>query len=288
MRIILAAALLAALASSASAAIVRLKGGGEARGTVVSTTATQVTVQTEGGLRVFPLDAVERIDYTDVPVASVPAPAAPYRFDEPLNVFALSLGLVAPTGGFSFGALGGGAANNGDVGPTIGARWLRREGPRLSLGIDFDYLNRTATTSPALVPNADAAVSGDSVVFLAVAKYALATEGRVRPYLLAGAGPHRTTTIVDAQPRLGFAWTDTNTDEPRRLVDGGGWGAALAARVGLDFEFWEPATFSVEAGWLGTRGASADATPQGKALGIVSAPSSFDAFVLAARWGWGF
>lgn len=289
--------LAAALAAPAApAAIVHLKDGGAVRGTVVGATARDVTIHTPAGVRTVDAEQVERIDYSDQAPpapASLSEPRAPgYPFDEApgrlTHSFSVEIGLAAPVSSLDFRSIGGGQASNGDVGPLVGLRYLHRATTRLETGIDFNYFHRGATDSRGLLASADASVAGDTVLFLALAKYLLIENGPARPYLLAGVGPQRTSTMIDAAPRPGFAWSDTDTDETRRLVDGQSWGLAATARAGLDFEVLEPAVLGVEAGWAGLRGGKAAATSQGGALGLDGAPTSFDAFVLAARWGWRF
>lgn len=286
-------ALLAA-ASAADAAIVRLKDGGRVEGAVVSATAQEVVIQTPGGPRRIPGDQVQSIEYV---AASAPAPPPSgyeiigsgepiSRRNEGKNLMSFGLGLAAPLSSLDFGAIGGGSASHGDLGPLIGLRYLRSLSPVLAAGVDFEYFHRGGTDSRGLLPRADASVFGDNVVFMGVGRWHLVGRGSVRPYLLGGLGVSRSWTRIDAAPVPGFAWTDTNTDETRRLVDDGVWALAGTARAGVDFdwEFADPAVFSLEAGWTGLETKRYAATASGRDLGLDSVRGRLNLFMLAARW----
>jgi len=286
------------LAAPADAAVVRLKDGGRVEGTIVSATAQEVLIRTPGGPRRIDAALVQSIEYdanapattTVVPSRSEPVGAgesayAAASYDE-RNLLSFGLGLAAPLSDVDFGAIGGGSANNGDIGPLIGIRYLRSISRRFAAGLDFDYLHRSGTDSPSLLPLANASVFGDNLVFLAIARWHLISSGRARPYLLGGAGVSRSWTKIDAAPIPGFTWTDTNTDEVRRLVDDGAWAFASTARVGVDFD-WDlaaPAVFSLEAGWTGLESKRFAATRSGRDLGIESVSGRLNILVLAARW----
>lgn len=296
-RIWLLLAMLAAAAIPAAAAVVRLKDGGRIEGSVVSATAKEVVVQTAAGARRIDAELVQSIEYdagTQLPPPAQLAPTpgwatsglASSRDDK--NTFSLALGMAAPLSDVDFGAIGGGRANNGDLGPLVGLRYLRSASRRFAAGFDFEYAHRGGTDSPGLLRLADASVSGDNLLFMGVARWFIVEAGAARPYLLAGAGVSRMSTRIEAAPIPGFAWTDTNTDEVRRLVDDDRWALASTARVGVDFDwdFANPTVFSLEAGWTGLQSRRFEATAQGRDLGLESVSGPLHLFVLAARWSW--
>lgn len=281
-------AFLLAATASADAAIVRLKDGGRVEGTVVSATAQEVLIQTAGGPRRIDADRIQSIEY-ETPPAPAPAPVGSGEIRsayEEKNLISFALGLAAPLSSVDFGSIGGGSANNGDLGPLIGLRYLRGLTKRFAAGVDFEYFHRGGTHSPGLLPLADASVTGDNLLLMGVGRWHFLDHGAVRPYLLGGAGVSRSWTRIEAAPIPGFAWTDTNTDEVRRLVDDGVWALAGTALAGVDFdwEFAEPAVFSLEAGWTGLQRKRYGATAKGRELGLESVRAPLNLFTLAARW----
>lgn len=283
--------LLAAAAAPAGAAIVRLKDGATIEGTVLSATAKELVIQTPAGPRRVDAALVSTVEYEAAPLAERPrlteAPpgSEPWRSDEK-NSVSFAFGLAAPLDDVDFAAVGGGRANDGDLGPLLGVRYLRSFTSRFAAGADLDYLHRSATDSPSLLPLANASVFGDNLLLLAVARWRLIDHGVARPYVLGGAGASRSWTKIEAAPLPGFAWTDTNTDETRRLVDDEAWAFAAAARLGIDFnwDFADPAVFSVEAGWTALESRTYAATRAGRNLGLTSVSARLDLFTLAARW----
>jgi hypothetical protein len=286
--------LLAAAAAPVHAAVVRLKEGGSIEGKILSADGREVVVQTSGGPRRIPADRVQGIDYEAAPPPAPlynPAPVGAGESRMTLggqNLISFGLGLAAPLSDVDFTPIGGGSASNGDVGPLIGIRYLRNMNKRFAAGLDFDYLHRSATNSSGLLPFADASVTGDNLVFMAIGRWYLVEEGGAKPYLLGGAGVSRSWTYIDAAPIRGFAWSDTNTDEVRRLVDDGVWAFASTARLGVDFdwEFAEPSVFSLEAGWTGLASRRYAATRFGRDLGLDSVGGRLNLFILTARWSW--
>jgi len=295
------AVLLLAAACAADAAIVRLKDGGRIEGTVLSASPQEVTIQTPGGARRIDAAAIQSIEYETAPlpeheksletrttgagvVVGSGEPLPSHHDDK--NLLSFALGMAAPLSDVNFGSIGGGSASNGDLGPLLGFRYLRTLNRSLAAGAEFEYLHRGGTRSPGLLPRADASVYGDNLLFMGLLRWHLIARGAVRPYLLGGAGVSRSSTRIDAAPNPGFAWTDTNTDESRRLIDGSAWAPAGTARVGVDFdwEFAEPAVFSLEAGWTGVGSRSYAATASGRDLGLASVEGRLNLFVLAARW----
>lgn len=277
-----------ALASAAAsrAATVFLKEGGRLTGNVVSATDREVVLDTAQGRVRVDADRVASIDYGSGGAPQRPRPEP--LFEPRRQSLSLDFGLAAPLSSVDFSGIGGGSANNGDLGPLIGLQYLYYTSPRIGWGVELNYYDRSQTDSPALVSNSFAHVSGDSLLLLGDLKYALTSEGSVRPYVLLAAGTHRTSTTIDARPNPGFAWSDTGTGEPRRLVDGSSWGAALSVRLGLDFGFADPGVFGLEAGWTGLTNAGYQPTPQGQALGLSRTSSMLNYFTLAGRWGWTF
>lgn len=293
--LLLSLLLLGAAALPAAAAVVKLKDGGSIEGGVVSATTKEVVIQTASGPRRIDAERVLSIEYeAGKPGMDRPSEAsagwagiaAASRDDK--NMFSIGFGLAAPLSDVDFRPIGGGSANNGDLGPVIGLRYLRASSRRLALGFDLDYLHRGGTDSPGLLPLADASVTGDNLLFMGVARWYVLERGPARPYVLAGLGVSRSWTRVDAAPIRGFAWTDTNTDEPRRLIDDGRWALAGTARAGADFDwdFAGPSVFGVEAGWTALQSRRCAATRAGSDLGLVSVSGPLHVFTLAARWGW--
>jgi hypothetical protein len=310
MKKILFTFLLAISASSAQAATVFLKGGGSLEGAIVSSTAGQTVIDTSQGRVSVDAARIERIDYGNAAPSPAAPPPAPGGYQEPghqapgyppppyarrrmvfeprKNSLSIDFGLAAPLSSIDFSGIGGGSANNGDLGGLIGVQYLYLIKPRTSLGLEFNYYDRSFTDSPGLVPNSFAHVTGDSVLLLGDLKYSLTDQGSVRPYLLLGAGAHYTSTTVDAHPNPGFVWSDTLTSEGRRLVDGSVWGPAISVRLGLDLLFADPSVFGFEAGWTGLLNADYQPTAQGRALGLARTSETINFFTFAGRWGWNF
>lgn len=290
-RLLLLALAFAAL--PAAGAVVRLKDGGRLEGSIVSATAKEVVIQTESGPRRVDADRVQSIEYEAGKAAEPPNPQPGWAglsesTRDGKNLFSLGLGLAGPLSDIDFGAIGGGKANNGDLGPLIGLRYLRATSSRFAAGFDLDYAHRGGTNSPGLLPLADASVMGDNLLFMGIARWYIVPHGGARPYLLGGVGVSRSWTRVEASPIRGFAWTDTNTDETRRIIDGGAWAAAGTARLGIDFDwdFAGPTVFGLEAGWTGLQSRRYTATRAGNDLGLESVSGPLHLFVLAARWSW--
>ena len=152
----------------------------------------------------------------------------------------------------------------------------------------LEYFGRSDAPSQSLLPLADSNVSGGSLATMAVLRYTLIPKGAVRPYLLAGVGPHRTSTVVESRPLVGFVWPDTGTDEERAIIDDSHWGVATTARLGLDFELMSPAIFSFEIGWTGLSGRTAESTAAGKAVDVLGASGDLNVLTIGGRWGWRF
>ncbi len=290
-------------ASSAQAAVVYIKDNSQVRGEIVSATAQSIEVQTIGGLKSIPAQNVERIDYADestaptVPQTSAAPPFSslrerrPFRsFDvnEPRALFSLGVGVSAPLSRVDFGSTGGGTDSNGDAGFLLSAQYLHPLSTRWSTGMMLEFLTRSRTASPSLLPLSQTDVFGNTLQALVAAKFSIINRGLVRPFLLAGVGPNHTRTSIQAQPNIGFAWSDTNTDEVRTLVDETHWGLATTARVGVDFILSPPSIFSLECGWTRASNSAYDATAAGQDLGLASVTGNRNDFVFVARAGWRF
>lgn len=295
MRLALAVVLVACLALPAGAATVHLKDGRRLVGTVVSATARDVELFTGGGTTRIPVSDILRVEYEEA-MPSPPAPSAGAPLPERRLLYqedrrqqlGIDLGLTIPTGDVDFASVGGGTASNGDVSASAGGHYLYFAKPRLGVGFGVEYLARGPTNSPGLLPAADSEVSGGSVALLGLLKCILAFGDTVQPYVLAGLGTARSWTVIDSQPRPGFVWSDTGTDEARRLVDGRAWTPAGTARLGLEFWPASPGVFSLEAGWTAIGAAHHGATPAGRAIGLSGVSGAIHVITVGGRWGWRF
>lgn len=293
MRKALALLLAACLAVPAGAATVHLKDGRRLVGTVVSATARDLELFTGSGTTRIPTSDILRVDYEEsaappaVPVAPAPARRLLYQEDRKQQL-GIDLGLSIPTGDVDFSAAGGGTASNGDVSASVGGHYLYFPTPRLGWGFGIEYLARGPTNSPGLLTAADSEVSGGSVALLGLLKAVLGRGDTVQPYALAGLGAARSWTVIDSQPRPGFVWSDTGTDEARRLVDGRAWTPAGTARLGLEFWPSSPGVFSLEAGWTAIGAANHGATAAGRAIGLSGVSGAIHIITVGGRWGWRF
>lgn len=206
--------------------------------------------------------------------AAPPAPEAERR-----RMVSIGVGVVEPVSKVHFGAVGGGSADNGDLGAAFGAQYVQSLTPRLGAGLEAGYAARSGTFSTRLYPAADASVRGDTWLMLALLRYSFLIHGAARPFVLVGAGGAWNKTTVDVRTSI---WADTNTTETRRLIDDSAWAPAASARLGvdLDLDAAAPGFVTLEAGWTGLARAGYDATPRGRALGLdgVRAMLSFVSF----------
>lgn len=292
--------MIALFRSAADAAVVHLIDGSTIRGTIVSATSRNIQIQRED-LLVVEVDAnrVTHIDYRETgpgaPPASVeyPASGVPFNdaraalYNEP-NLFSFNLGIAAPLSDVDFSSIGGGSGENGDAGILIGTQYFYYTRPKLGLGFDIEFFNRGSHVSSSLLPAANTAVSGQSLLLMPVMRYSFTDRGRARPYFLAGLGVNRTGTKVVAAPQSGFVWSDTDTDETRQLIDKNKWGLASTARLGIDFLLMEPSMFSLELGWVGIFNGRYGATQAGRDLGVTSVTGDLHAMTLSGRWSWRF
>jgi opacity protein-like surface antigen len=304
------------ISTAANAAVVYLKDGSQMRGTVVSATARDIKLQTPDGVLTIAADRIRRVDYSndaepsDAPAPAEPAPAPPPRstaienegyapsrtaLGEGAQTFFIGLGLTAPLSRVDFSSTGGGTDSNGDAGLMLGTQYNYYLTNKLAAGFNVELMNRSATGSQSLVPDASTDVSGNSFLVLATLKYSLLNRGAVRPYVLGGVGANRTSTVIDATPNPGGLWCEDSdptcangTAETRTLVDERKWGLATTARFGLDFVLADPALFSLEFGWTGMPNSSYSSTQRGKELGLTNVSGNLDVFTVAAKWGWRF
>lgn len=291
-------------AAPVEAAIVYLKDGSRLQGTVVSATAAEVQLYTGAGTIDIDAARIARIDYADAQPAPPRAqpPAAP-EYPEPSvyhepgfhpweprparDMLSIDVGLAAPISGVDFSAVGGGTGGNGDVGPLVGVEYLHSVTRLLSVGADFEYMYRSQTQSPNLLPGAITNVSGNTEMLLAVAKLSLTDRGRARPYLLGGLGVDNTSTNIESTPQPGYVWPD-GSNNTHDLVDASSWGLASTLRIGIDFNVYDPVVFSVEMGWTELDNGRIPATSQGQQIGLAGLSGPLDFFTVAGRWGWRF
>jgi hypothetical protein len=277
-------------AAVASAAVVTLKDGSVLRGKVAARAADTLELVTPDGTLRIGSDRIQRVDYAEeaplVPLDLMPAgksaPSGGRR-----QLLSLSLGLIQPVSRINFGSIGGGDAQNGDLGTQLTAQYVYFLTPSLGAGAEVGYLDRAGTLSARLFPAATARVEGYTWVVLGVLRYSLPKLGRARPFLLAGAGGARNTMTVDVRPSV---WADTATNETRRLIDDSAWTPAASARVGLDFDVdaIAPGVVTVEAGWTGLAAAHYGSTPQGQKLGLSGVSAPLNVIVFSGRYGWRF
>lgn len=224
------------------------------------------------------------------PVASLPAlPGVMVRAAPPerRQLVSLGLGLIEPVSKIHLRSIGGGTADNGDLGAQLGAQYVYFLTPRVGAGLEVDYFNRSGTLSTRLYPAADASVSGDTWLLLAILRCALMDRGSARPFVLLGVGGAWNKTMIDVRPSV---WPDTTTHETRRLIDDSAWTPAASVRLGLDIDAdaLSPGLVTLEAGWTGLAGARYAATPRGEALGLRNVSGPLNIIFFTARYGWRF
>jgi outer membrane protein W len=291
------------ITTCASAATVYLKNGNRIDGTVISATSRDVKVHTPNGTQTISASDIQRIDYAQTPPVQ---PAAPSQPSEPImpqsyprrvasiheqpgrQMFSVGFGVVGPVSRISFSEAGGGSSSNGNTGIILGAQYHYFLSSKWAAGLDLEFMNRSPNSTQNLLPASNTDVWGNTTLMLATMRYSLTDRGTVRPYVLAGLGTNRTSTMVEATPNDGFGWSDTLTNETRTLVDDSRWGFAHTARVGLDFVFQDPSMFTLEFGWTGISNGDYTATPAGKDVGINNVTGKLNVLNIAARWGWRF
>lgn len=197
--------------------------------------------------------------------------------------FLLGAGFVEPV---SKVRLGGGTADNGDLGVQFLGQYAYALTPRLSAGVEGSYASRTGTLSTRLYPAADARVAGDAWLMLGLLHYSPWERGKARAFVELGAGGAWNRTTIDVRPSV---WADTGTRETRRVVDDDAWTPAAAVRLGVDLE---PAALDgfmrFEVGWTGLARSSYGATPRGQALGLSGVRGALHMVSFGVRHGWRF
>lgn len=290
----LISALLIAAAIPAHGAVVHLKDGSRLTGTVISATARDVELHTAQGVHKIDADQIIKIDYSEgAPAPSPEASSPPSQWvrqapEETSQEMSFEAGVAFPLTRIEPQGTGGSAAKNGDAGARLGVRYLHDIGRRWEAGVDVAFFSRDTGADLSLIPAAETDVYGGSFLAMGMVKLGLTDRGEVRPYLSAGAGVNHTSTVVDARPLLGFAWSDTATDETRRLVSDDAWGPAAAASVGVDFPYMDSAVLSFDLGWTGIFNRKYRASPAGRDLGLTETTGRLDVVSVALRWGWRF
>jgi len=288
--------------AAAGAATIYMRDGSRVVGQVQHTGSGEVTVQTPQGVAHIPTSQIEHIDYAEsaAPAAAPePAPVPPRvrrrrvslrrEAAEPFaQMLSFHAGFAVPYGSLDYSPAGGVTQRNGDWGPFLGVQYLYQATPTWGWGLEFDWAHRSVDDSVDSLPNAETTAWGDSVFLLGLAKVRLLKTGWARPFIAAGAGVDRTSTHADATPNTGFVWGDTGTGETRRIIDDARWGAAVAARVGVDFIETPVHVFALELGWLHASNRSYNATFAGQGLGLVAARAPIDYLTFAGRWGFTF
>lgn len=277
MKTFLTACALLLFTATADAAIVHLKEGGTLEGVLVSSTPEEVMLDTASGRVVVAMSKVSRIDNTVAAPAPAPATYLEPRSEAGRQVFSVSAGLAVPL-----------SASFGNSGPALGLQYLYYASPRVGWGVEFQGNARGLSESRGMSSNVDTAAFGDTLLMLGVLKASLTDRGPVRPFVLVGGGFYRNSLIIDGRPSPGFVWSDTGTGEARRLIEGSASGLAMSVRTGLDFGFYDPSSFSLEAGWTALASGTYAATPQGRALGISGVKGALNYFTLTGRWGFSF
>lgn len=300
--------------SSVEAAVVYMKDGTQKRGTIVSATARDIQLSSTGGIETVTTDKISRIDYSDTTGSSEPTPSSAsvppraetlppsprvrrpyYNFDQhavwPKGTeqwLSLGFGVGIPMSRVDFESTGGGRSSNGGAGFQFTPQYLVKLNPQWGAGFEFNYFARSENLTQTLLPNSDTLVSGSNITLLPILKYSLVERGAVRPYVSGGVGAQRTSTFVDAQPNVGFAWSDTNTDEIRTLVDDAHWGLATSLRLGVDFSAGGPSVFGLEFGWNHLENDAFTPTRAGKDLGLAPLSGVQNNLAMTFRWGWRF
>lgn len=183
------------------------------------------------------------------------------------HMFTAGTGLAQPISRVNFKSIGGGNADNGDLGIQLGAQYLYYPAKRLGGGFEAAYVSRGGTLSTRLYPAADARVAGDSWLMMGIVRYSLRDHGRARPFILLGAGGAWNKMTIDVQPSV---WADTGTREARRLIDDSAWAPAASARLGVDVDMdsLSRGFISFDVGWTGIASSGYSPTPRGTNLGL--------------------
>lgn len=180
------------------------------------------------------------------------------------NEFGLLLGGYAT--GTKIKIQGEGDAGKG--GGSFGFRYLRALDEKIALGFEVDVLNPGEAESSSLVTSALSTVKVQSNQFLAIGRARFGRE-RIHPFMIAGVGLHSTSLQIDVRPQAGFVWADTGTREARTAVADRKTGAALSLQGGVDFDVTPSFVLGAGLGWHYASEVVYDATPGGKAGGLL-------------------
>lgn len=132
-------------------------------------------------------------------------------------------------------------------GKALGVRYLAEGDSILSLGFELAAL-RPELEHRRFFDLGEFWTGFES--YLALAELRLArSEGLLRPFVLAGAGGHRTRLIFEMAPPPFYVWADTDTTEKRALIDSTRFGPAGTLQGGLDVFFNEQLSLGVAAVW---------------------------------------
>jgi opacity protein-like surface antigen len=207
-------------------------------------------------------------------------------------------------GATSFQLYGGGASISGrydrpgvdrderdyaDGGGLIGGEFLYyvQDAPTVAFGVDISHAGFGNHDSALLLPHLFTASSAQSTSGLVVARLGFPL-GRVRPYLQGGVGLHQTSLTLKGVPFDGFAWTDTNTSEERRMYDNGHVGPALGGAVGLHVYLTEQFFIGAEYRFIGLLGKDFEPTAEGRREGLAPTHGSVVESGIGFMLGFGF
>lgn len=144
---------------------------------------------------------------------------------------------------------GTGSDRDGELGPGFAVEYTHELGRHFAIGAELAHLTRSELASDKLLAGTRATVSGKTVSGLALLRYTLLPEAKVKPYLAAGLGLASSSLKASATPAPGFAWAGGGT-ESRTLVDSAAVAGAIALRAGADVNVGERLVLGAELGYL--------------------------------------
>lgn len=162
-----------------------------------------------------------------------------------------------------------GEGDVGKGGPSFGFRYLRNIDSKIALGVEADVFNPGSAESTSLVTGGISSVKVQTTEILMVGRARFGKE-RIHPFALAGFGLHSTSMQIDVKPQAGFVWLDTGTREPRTAVDDRKAGLALSLQGGVDVDLSETLVLGGNLGWHYQAESTYEATPAGKAGGLLA------------------
>lgn len=219
-------------------------------------------------------------------VAAVPRADAALSLDEPafvrspdaVNEFAVNLGGFHPTSKFVLNGPGGGTGERfGNNGFLFGFDYLHQAVGPLSIGGEFDYLNRgeyNVTNVSGAVPS-DTRVRGDSMLLMAVARLRAPGHGW-RPYAMGGIGFHKT--------HMDLYVSAPATDE-LNLVRDDVTGTAFMMRAGVEKVSKQGGFIGAEVGYIRMDSQVYHPTATGALAGYGDVRSSGDGMTFILRCG---